>query len=147
MMRKSILAALVLTALSSTAVYAEISQDDFTTGLTTASANGSTVADYALAQMTSNPADSADILGFALLSANSDLAVIISVLQAGAASGMEPDEVLAIALANGIDPAVVAQALLDTETAGGAGFGASAAPGGPGFGGGSGGGGGTISRN
>lgn len=147
MMRKSTLAALVLAALSSPAVYAEISQDDFTNGLTTAAANGTSVADYALAQMTANPSDSADVLGFALLAANSDLAVIIEVLQAGVSSGMEPDEVLAIAIANGIDPAIVAQALEETQTAAGGTFGAAPAPGGPGFGGGSGGGGGTISSN
>ncbi|MCL1143259.1 hypothetical protein [Shewanella gaetbuli] len=147
MMRKLTAVALAITALTSSAVFAEISQDDFNNGLVTASANGSSVADFMLAQMTANPADSADILGFALLAANQDEAVITQVLQSAASSGMDPDDILAIAIANGVDPATVTSVLAETQTAAGGTFGAAPTPGGAGFGGGSGGGGGTISGN
>jgi hypothetical protein len=86
-------------------------------------------------------------LANALVAAKGDEALIIEALQAAVAAGMSTDEILAIAIANGVDPAIVAVILEDTQTAGGGTFGSAPAPGGPGFGGGSGGGAGTISSN
>jgi hypothetical protein len=86
-------------------------------------------------------------LATAIQAANGDVALIKQALKAAATTGMNPDEILAIALANGVDPAIVSEAVEDTQTAGGGGFGAAPAPAGPGFGGGSGGGAGTISSN
>jgi hypothetical protein len=87
-------------------------------------------------------------LATAIQAANGDVALIKQALKAAVAAGMNPDQILAIALANGVDPAIVSEAVEETQTAGGGGgFGARPAPGGPGFGGGSGGGAGTISSN
>ena len=147
-MLKQKLLALAISSLCISGAYAEVSQEEFTSGLTTASASGSSTAQYALSQMLSNPSDSADILGFALIAADSDMATVKSVLVSALESGMDPDEILAIALANGIDPSIVSEVIEETQTAAGAfALGAAPAPGGPGFGGGSGGGGGTVSGN
>jgi hypothetical protein len=86
-------------------------------------------------------------LANALIAANGDEAAIIEALKAAVAAGMSFDDILAIAIANGVDPAIVAANLEDAQTAGGGAFGSAPAPGGPGFGGGSGGGAGTISSN
>ncbi|MGI2178570.1 hypothetical protein [Shewanella frigidimarina] len=91
--------------------------------------------------------EAATQLANSFIAANGDEALIIEAIQAAVAAGMTPDEILAVAVANGIDPAIVAPNLEDAQTAGGGAFGAAPAPGGPGFGGGSGGGAGTISSN
>jgi methanogenic corrinoid protein MtbC1 len=91
--------------------------------------------------------EAATQLANAFIAANGDEALIIEAIQAAMTAGMTPDDILAIAIANGIDPAIVAANLEDAQTAGGGAFGAAPAPGGPGFGGGSGGGAGTISSN
>ncbi|WP_351011747.1 hypothetical protein [Shewanella sp. S1-58-MNA-CIBAN-0166] len=91
--------------------------------------------------------EAATQLSNAFIAANGDEALIIEAIQAAVAAGMTSDEILAVAVANGIDPAIVAANLEDAQTAGGGAFGAAPAPGGPGFGGGSGGGAGTISSN
>jgi D-aminopeptidase len=91
--------------------------------------------------------EAATQLANAFIAANGDEALIIEAIQAAVAAGMTSDEILAVAVANGIDPAIVAANLEDAQTAGGGAFGAAPAPGGPGFGGGSGGGAGTISSN
>ncbi|MGI2110941.1 hypothetical protein ACRN9C_16340 [Shewanella frigidimarina] len=91
--------------------------------------------------------EAATQLANSFIAANGDEALIIEAIQAAVAAGMTPDEILAVAVANGIDPAIVAANLEELQTAGGGAFGAAPAPGGPGFGGGSGGGAGTISSN
>ena len=91
--------------------------------------------------------EAATQLANAFIAANGDEALIIEAIQAAVAAGMTPDEILAVAVANGIDPAIVAANLEELQTAAGGAFGAAPAPGGPGFGGGSGGGAGTISSN
>jgi D-aminopeptidase len=91
--------------------------------------------------------EAATQLANAFIAANGDEALIIEAIQAAVAAAMTPDEILAVAVANGIDPAIVAANLEDAQTAGGGAFGAAPSPGGTGFGGGSGGGGGTISSN
>ncbi|AZG73854.1 hypothetical protein [Shewanella livingstonensis] len=91
--------------------------------------------------------EAATQLANSLVAANGDEALIIEALKAAVAAGLSSDEILAIAIANGVDPAIVAANLEDAQTAGGGAFGAAPAPGGPGFGGGSGGGAGTISSN
>jgi ABC-type Fe3+-hydroxamate transport system substrate-binding protein len=91
--------------------------------------------------------EAATQLANAFITANGDEALIIEAIQAAVAAGMNPDEILALAVANGIDPAIVAANLEDAQTAGGGAFGAAPSPGGTGFGGGSGGGAGTISSN
>jgi hypothetical protein len=91
--------------------------------------------------------ETATQLANAFIAANGDEALIIEAIQAAFAAGMTPDEILALAVANGIDPAIVAANLEDAQTAGGSAFGAAPSPGGGGFGGGSGGGAGTISSN
>jgi methanogenic corrinoid protein MtbC1 len=91
--------------------------------------------------------EAATQLANAFIAANGDEALIIEAIQAAVAAGMTPDDILAVAIANGIDPAIVAANLEELQTAAGGAFGAAPAPGGPGFGGGSGGGGGTISGN
>ncbi|OBT11200.1 hypothetical protein A9267_00675 [Shewanella sp. UCD-FRSSP16_17] len=147
-MLKQKLLALAISSLCISGAYAEVNQEEFTAGLVTASAEGNSPAQYALAQMQNNPADSADILGFALIAADSDMAIVKSVLAAALDSGMDPDEILAIALANGIDPSIVSEVIEETQTAAGAfALGAAPTPGALGLGGGSGGGGGTISGN
>jgi hypothetical protein len=96
---------------------------------------------------TTQVSEAAAQLANALIAANNDEALIIVALKAAVAAGMSADDILAIAIANGVDPAIVAANIEDTQTAGGGAFGAAPAPGGPGFGGGSGGGAGTISSN
>jgi hypothetical protein len=91
--------------------------------------------------------EAATQLANAFIAANGDEALIIEAIQAAMTAGMTPDDILAIAIANGIDPAIVAANLEELQTAAGGAFGAAPAPGGPGFGGGSGGGAGTISSN
>ncbi|WP_418358567.1 MULTISPECIES: hypothetical protein [Shewanella] len=91
--------------------------------------------------------EAATQLANAFVAANGDEALIIEAIQAAVAAGMTPDDILAVAVANGIDPAIVAANIEELQTAAGGAFGAAPAPGGPGFGGGSGGGAGTISSN
>lgn len=86
-------------------------------------------------------------LAASLIAANGDEALIIEAIQTAYAAGMTPDDILAVALAVGVDPAIVTANLEELQTAAGGAFGAAPAPGGTGFGGGSGGGAGTISSN
>ena len=86
-------------------------------------------------------------LSIEIQAANGNTELIKQALMAAAVTGMAPDDILAIAIVNGIDPAIVEANLEELQTAAGGAFGAAPAPGGPGFGGGSGGGAGTISSN
>ncbi|MFT6976687.1 MAG: ABC-type Fe3+-hydroxamate transport system substrate-binding protein [Shewanella psychromarinicola] len=117
--------------------------------LLTAGMSASAMAEETLTASNQNAPISmqAQQLATAIQAANGDVELIKQALKAAVAAGMNPDEILAIALANGVDPAIVSEAVEDTQTAGGGGFGAAPAPAGPGFGGGSGGGAGTISSN
>lgn len=117
--------------------------------LLTAGMSAGVMAEDTLTATTQNApvSEAAAQLANALIAANGDEALIIVALKAAVAAGMSSDDILAIAIANGVDPAIVAANLEDAQTAGGGAFGAAPAPGGPGFGGGSGGGAGTISSN
>ncbi|WP_153914813.1 hypothetical protein [Shewanella sp. TC10] len=138
---------LLLSAMVSSNGIAAMSETDFIDGLTQANNQGISLADFALNQFNASPEDAADILALAIQATDGNEEMQIQVLAAAAASGMDADEILAIALANGVDPSIVAQAVEETQTAGGGAFGSAPAPGGIGFGGGSGGGDGTISGN
>ena len=117
--------------------------------MTTGMSAGVIAAEDTLTASTQNApvSDVSSQLANAFVAANGDEALIIEAIQAAYAAGLSPDEILAIAIANGIDPAIVAANLEELQTAAGGAFGAAPAPGGPGFGGGSGGGAGTISSN
>ncbi|MGI2170519.1 hypothetical protein ACROAE_10025 [Shewanella sp. MF05960] len=117
--------------------------------MTTGMSAGVIAAEETLTASTQNApvSDVSAQLANAFIAANGDEALIIEAIQAASAGGLSPDEILAIAIANGIDPAIVAANLEELQTAAGGAFGAAPAPGGPGFGGGSGGGAGTISSN
>lgn len=112
--------------------------------LLTSGMSASVMAENTLTASTQNApvSEAATQLANYLVATNGDEALIIEELKAAVAAGLSSNDILAIA--NGIDPAIVAANLEDTQTAGGGAFGA--APGGPGFGGGSGGA-GTISSN
>ncbi|MBB1440094.1 hypothetical protein H5202_15715 [Shewanella sp. SG41-4] len=116
--------------------------------LLTAGMSAGAIAEETLTASTQNApvSEAATQLANTFIAANGDEALIIEAIQAAVAAGMTPDDILAVAIANGIDPAIVAAHLEELQTAAGGAFGAAPAPGGPGFGGGSGGG-GTISGN
>ncbi|MEZ9538523.1 hypothetical protein AB4160_10005 [Shewanella sp. 10N.286.51.B8] len=141
---------ILIAAISSTAwsagAYA-VSQTDFTNGVQTAANSGTSLADYTLTQMKSSPSEQTNILAFALQATFGKTATILEVLSAAQTAGMNADDALAIAIANGIDPSIVAEVFEETLTASGGTFGAAPAPGAQGFGGGSGGGGVTASSN
>jgi hypothetical protein len=117
--------------------------------LLTSGMSASVMAETTLTASTQNApvSEAATLLANSLVAANGDEVLIIEALKAAVAAGLSSDDILAISIANGIDPAIVAANLEGAQTAGGGAFGAAPAPGGPGFGGGSGGGAGTISSN
>ncbi|WP_137226644.1 hypothetical protein [Shewanella sp. MEBiC00475] len=117
--------------------------------MTAGMSTGAMAAEESLTASTQNVpvSEAATQLANAFIAANGDEALIIEAIQAAVTAGMTPDDILAIAIANGIDPAIVEANLEELQTAAGGAFGAAPSPGGPGFGGGSGGGAGTISSN
>ncbi|WP_351000156.1 hypothetical protein [Shewanella sp. TB7-MNA-CIBAN-0143] len=121
----------------------------FVSALFTTSMSASVIAEDTLTSSTQNApiSEQAQQLSIEIQAANGNEELIKQALKAAAVAGMPPDDILAVALANGIDPSIVAEVVEETQTSGGGGFGAAPAPGATGFGGGSGGGAGTISEN
>ncbi|QDE31764.1 hypothetical protein [Shewanella polaris] len=117
--------------------------------LFTAGMSAGVMAEDTLTASTQNApiSEQAQQLSIEIQAANGNTELIKQALKAAAVAGMAPDDILAVALANGIDPSIVAEVVEETQTSGGGGFGAAPAPGVTGFGGGSGGGAGTISEN
>ncbi|WP_350431234.1 hypothetical protein ABIS04_12240 [Shewanella sp. H8] len=117
--------------------------------LFTAGMSAGVMAEDTLTASTQNApiSEQAQQLSIEIQAANGNTELIKQALKAAAVAGMAPDDILAVALANGIDPSIVAEVVEETQTSGGGGFGAAPAPGATGFGGGSGGGAGTISEN
>ena len=115
--------------------------------LLTSGMSASVMAETTLTASTQNApvSEAATLLANSLVAANGDEVLIIEALKAAVTAGLSSDDILAISIANGIAPAIVAANLEGAQTAGGGAF--DAAPGSPGFGGGSGGDAGTISSN
>lgn len=138
---------LLLSAIISSNAIAAMSEKDFINGLTEANNQGVSLADFTLAQFNATPEDAADILVLAIQASDGNEEMLKQILASAAKSGMNLDDIVAIAIANGVDPSIVSQAVEETQTTSGGAFGSAPAPGGIGFGGGSGGGVGTISTN
>ena len=105
----------------------------FGSALFTTSMSASVIAEDTLTSSTQNApiSEQAQQLSIEIQAANGNEELTKQALKAAAVAGMASDDILAVALANGIAPSIVAEVVEETQTSGGGGrFAAAPVPGG-----------------